>query len=175
MKILKRIIIGVLVVIAILVIVAYLLPATYSVERSIKINSNDSTVFNMVCDLKNWELWSGRLAKVDYEYIGGCEVGAVQRWVGRENMRSGEMILTEMVPMKMLKLELKYEGVSEQMNFEMTFKKEGEDMLVTWTVNGELGNNPQKRYFGKGIESVWGPELEKELRNLKNACEKLPG
>jgi hypothetical protein len=174
MKILKRIIIVVLGIIAIVVIVAYLLPGTYSVERSIKINADDSTVFNMACDLKNWELWSERSAKVKYEYIGGCEIGAIQRWDGGEKVRRGEMILTEMAPMKRLKLELKYEGVSEQMNFEMTFKEEGEEVLVTWTVNGELGNNPQNRYFGLGIESVWGPELEKELRNLKEFCEKLP-
>ena len=90
-------------------------------------------------------------------------------------MSSGEMILTEITPMKKLKLELKYEGVSEEMNFEMTFKKEGEEMLVTWTVNGELGNNPKSRYFGQGIVSVWGPELEKELHSLKEVCEKMPG
>jgi hypothetical protein len=47
-------------------------------------------------------------------------------------------------------------------------------MLVTWAVNGELGNNPQMRYFGQRmIESYWGLELEKELQNLKEVCEKL--
>lgn len=77
-----------------------------------------------------------------------------------------------MVPLKMLKWEVEYEGVSEKTSYSMTFNKEGENMLVTWAIEGELGYNPLMRYFGLGIESVWGPELEQGLQNLKEVCEK---
>ena len=171
MKILKRIIIGVLVIIALVVIVAYLLPRTYSVERSILINTNDSTAFYMACSMKNGDFWEEKSPPtVDYETFGGCEIGAIQRWEG-ESMRNGEMILTEMVPLKKLRWDVMFEGVSEITSYVVTIEKEGEGVLVSWTIEGDLGYDPQLRYLGLMMEDMWEPELDKGLQNLKRLCE----
>jgi len=88
MKILKKIIIWLIVLIALLVVVAYLLPKTYHVERSALIKAEKQIVFDMVCDFEKWDLWTPWTADSDstaiIEYIGNCEVGALQRWDGEE-------------------------------------------------------------------------------------------
>ena len=106
MRTIKRIIIWLVVIFALLVIVAYLLPKTYHVERTVLISSDNKTVYDMACDFEKWDLWTPWSAESDttavIETIGNCEIGALQRWDG-EDMGEGEMMLTELVPLKMLK------------------------------------------------------------------------
>lgn len=177
MKILKRIVIWLLVIVAILVVVAYLLPGSYHVERSIVIKTDKQTVYEMACDFNNWDYWTPWSADTDctavMEVIGNCEVGTVQRWDGEE-MGKGEMKMTEMDPLKMLKWELIFEGYGQAMFIGMTFEQDGDDMLVTWTADGDLGNNPIFRYYGLMMDSELGADYEKGLQNLKEVCEALP-
>jgi hypothetical protein len=171
MKIIKRIIIGLLVIIALVVVVAYLLPRTFNAERSILINTDDSTAFYCACSMKNGDFWEEKSSStVVYEIIGGCETGAIQRWEG-ESMRNGEMILTEVAPFEKLRWDVEFEGVSEKTSYIVTFKNEGDDILVTWTIEGDLGYNPTLRYMGLMMDDIWGPQLEKGLQNLKKLCE----
>lgn len=177
MKTLKRIIIWLVVLIALLIGVAYLLPSTYHVERSILIKGNGDMIFGMVCDFNNWDYWTPWSIKDDTtateEIIGNCEIGAVNRWDGEE-MGKGEMIITKLVPQRMLSWDLKFEGVSQKMIVGMTFEPEGGDWVLTWTADGELGYNPLFRYYGLMIDSKLGADYEKGLQQLKDVCESLP-
>ncbi len=177
MKILKRIIIWLIVLIALLVGVAYLLPGSYHVERSILINAEQAVVYDMACDFEKWDLWTPWSADTDttavIETIGNCEVGAVQKWDGEE-MGKGEMKLIELEPMNMLRWELGFEGYSEKGYIGMNFVPEGDDILVTWIADGDLGYNPLYRYYGLMIDSDIGTDFELGLHNLKTVCESLP-
>lgn len=177
MKILKKIIIWLLVLIAILVLVAYLLPGTYKVERSTLIKGDREMVFSMVCDYENWELWTPWGSEMDstliIENIGNCEVGAVHKWDGKE-MGKGEMKIIELIPGEMIIWEMGFEGCSQKMITGITFEPEGDDWLVTWSAEGELGYNPLYRYYGLMIDSDLGMEYKNGLQNLKELCEKLP-
>lgn len=177
MKTLKKIIIWLLVLITLLIVVAYILPSSYKVERSILIKGDGSTIYGMACDFNNWDYWTPWSAKDDStateEIIGNCEVGAVHRWAGEE-MGKGEMMITEMISQQMLKWDLKYEGFSEKMIIGMLFEPEGDDWVVTWTAEGELGYNPIYRYYGLTIDSKLGASYELGLQQLKDFCESLP-
>lgn len=177
MKILKRIIIWLVVLIALLIGVAYLLPGKYHVERSILIKGNGDMIFSMVCDFNNWEYWTPWSITDDptatEEIIGNCEIGAVNRWDG-EKMGKGEMTITKLVPQRMLSWDLKFEDFSEKMIVGMTFEPEGQDWVVTWTADGNLGYNPFFRYYGLMIDSDLGADYEKGLEQLKMICEALP-
>ena len=120
---------------------------------------------------KNGDFWEEKSPPtVIYETIGGCEIGAIQRWEG-ESMRNGEMILTEVVPFKKLRWDVEYEGVSEKKSYAVTIEEQGEDIQVTWAIEGDLGYKPSLRYMGLMMDDIWGPELEKGLQNLKKLCE----
>ncbi len=177
MKILKRIIIWLVVLIALLIVVAYLLPGTYKVERSTLIKADKGMIFDMVCDFENWELWTPWSSEMDsnavIETIGSCEVGSVQKWDGEE-MGKGEMKVTEIVPGEKILWELGFEGVSQKMKVGMYFEAEGDEWLVTWTAEGELGYNPIFRYYGLMIDSELGEDYEIGLQQLKELCESLP-
>jgi len=177
MKILKRIIIWLLVLITLLIVVAYILPGSYKVERSILIKGDVNTIYSMACDFNNWDYWTPWTAEDDptatEEIIGNCEVGAVHRWDGEE-MGKGEMMITEMVPQQMINWDLKFEDFSEKMIIGMFFEPEGDDWVVTWTAEGELGYNPLYRYYGLMIDSDLGADYEKGLQQLKEFCEALP-
>lgn len=177
MKTLKRIIIWLVVLFALLIGVAYLLPSNYHVERSILIKGNGDMIFSMVCDFNNWNYWTPWSAKDDptavEEIIGNCEIGAVNRWDGEE-MGKGEMIVTKLVPQRMLSWDLKFEDFSQKMIIGMTFEPEGGDWVLTWTADGELGYNPLFRYYGLMIDSDLGADYEKGLQQLKEVCESMP-
>jgi len=177
MNILKKIIIWLVVLIALLVVVAYLLPKTYHVERSVLIKAEKQTVFDMVCDFEKWHLWTPWSSESDttavMEFIGNCEVGALQRWDG-EDMGKGEMMLTEKTAPEKLRWELGFEGQSNKMLVGMDFLDEGGDVLVSWTADGDLGYNPLYRYYGLMIDSKLGADYERGLLQLKEVCEALP-
>lgn len=176
MKILKRIIIWLLVLIVLLIVIAYILPANYKVERSTLIKGDGDILFSMVCDFNNWDYWTPWSADTDTtaveEIIGSCEVGAVHRWDG-EKMGKGEMIITELVPGQKITWELRFDDFSEKMIIGMLFEPEGDDWVVSWTAEGELGYNPVYRYYGLMIDSDIGTDYEKGLQNLKEVCESL--
>lgn len=177
MKILKRIIIWLVVLIALLVVVAYLLPGTYKVERSTLIKGDGGLIFSMVCDFNNWDYWTPWSSEMDStvveEIIGNCEIGAVHRWDG-EDMGKGEMKITKLVPRRMIMWDLGFEGFSQKMIVGMFFEPEGDDWVVTWTAEGDLGYNPLYRYYGLMIDSDLGADYEKGLQQLKEFCEQLP-
>lgn len=177
MKTLKRIIIWLLVLITLLIVVAYILPGSYKVERSILIKGDGSTIYNMVCDFNNWEYWTPWSSEGDptasEEIIGNCEVGAVMRWSG-EDMGKGEMMISEIISQQKLRWELKVEDFGTRMIINMFFEPEGDDWVVTWTAEGNLGYNPLFRYYGLMIDSKLGADYELGLQQLKDFCEALP-
>jgi len=177
MKVFKRIIIWLLVLLTLLIVVAYILPGSYKVERSTLIKADGAVIFSMACDFNNWDYWTPWTAEDDptatEEIIGTCEVGAVHRWAGEE-MGTGEMMITEMIPGQKIMWDLKFEDFSKKMIIGMYFEPEGDDWVVTWTAEGELGYNPIFRYYGLMIDSDLGADYEKGLQQLKEFCEKLP-
>ncbi|HSG67834.1 MAG TPA: SRPBCC family protein [Bacteroidales bacterium] len=177
MKMLKRITIWLVVLIALLLIMAYLLPRHYMVQRDNLINADAGAVFTMVCDFNNWNHWTPWTTEEDSsateEVFGRCEVGAVYRWDGEE-VGNGEMKIIELAQDGFIKWELGFEDNAYKMNMHMTFEKEGDGVVVTWTAEGDLGYNPLFRYYGLMIDSDMGGDLEKGLQQLKEFCEMLP-
>ncbi len=177
MKILKRIIIWILVLILLLIGVAYLLPGSYKIERSTLIKSDGEMIYSMVCDFHNWEHWTPWSFDDDTtaveEIIGNCEVGSINRWDGEE-MGKGEMKVTELIAGQKIMWDLGFEGFSQKMIINMYFEPEGDDWVVTWTAEGDLGYNPMYRYYGLLLDSDLGADFEKGLQQLKDFCESLP-
>ena len=92
----KKILIGLVVIIVILVVVGFLLPTEYEVNRYIVIDAKPSKIHDLVGDLKRWEDWmTWKDEDPSIEITFGKKttgVGARQTWTGKEGV--GEIVFT---------------------------------------------------------------------------------
>lgn len=177
MKTLKKLLIWIIILIAIIVLISFLLPSKYSVERTVVIKADKEIIFDQICNFKNWDNWTpwgtDMDATAEYEIIGGCEVGAVQRWTGDE-IGVGEMTITKMIPYQLLEYHIEFDAGKYSSDGYFKLDPQGNAYLVTWMDEGELGYNPIYRYMGLFMDKFMGPSFETGLENLKKIAEGLP-
>lgn len=162
-------------VVVFLVVVA-LQPSDYRVERTTTINAPAAHVFGYVNDFHKWNAWSpwkdlDPNAKIAFE--GPPEgMGTIMTWSGNSQVGEGKMTLTESKPNELIKTEVEIiepmEGSSTGM---FTFKPEGDQTAVTWTVEAHQ-NFVQKAFClvmnGKKMMSEM---MDKGLAQLKSVAE----
>lgn len=169
MNILKKILLGFVVIVLLLLIVALLLPANVKVERSIVINAADSVVFDYLTDFTHradWDPWLEMepTAKVTLsETTQG--VGAGYAWKGEE-IGSGKMTIVEVLKNK--SITSKIEFISPQTgegDVYWNLEPATDGTNLTWTFQSDM-DYPVGRYFGLFMDSMLGPSLEKGLLNI---------
>jgi len=147
---LKKILIGLVVVIVIFLAVVAMQPSTYRVARSATIAAPPEAVFPHVNELKKWAAWNPWV-KIDPNMKFTCEgsasgVGASYSWAGNNDLGEGRMTITGSRPNKSVQLKLEFfkpmAGVSTA---EFTFKPQGDQTEATWSMEGK--NN----FIGKTI------------------------
>ena len=75
--VLKKLIIGLVVIVVVFVGVGFVLPSTYSVERSVVIDAKPEVIFHQVNTLERWESWTPwSLEAARSSVRGGGSVGA---------------------------------------------------------------------------------------------------
>jgi Polyketide cyclase / dehydrase and lipid transport len=167
------IVLGVLAaVIVILVIVIAIQPVDFRITRSGAMSASPSEAFAQVNDFHNWDAWSP-WAKIDpamkQTYEGAAAgVGAVYSWVGNSNVGEGTMTIMESQPHERIKIKLEFRKPFKATNAaEFTFKAEGDQTIVTWTMTG------QKNFFTKAfglvmsMDKMVGGMFEQGLAQMK--------
>lgn len=177
MKFLKWVGIIVLAIIVIVLIVAALLPGEYRVERSIVIDAKPEVIYEQVVDLNNWEKWSPWQEMepgADFGVSGsGRGVGSVLSWKG-EIVGTGNLTIMEVQEPTMIKSRLVFLDPMEAESDDIwTFEPGAGGTEVTWAEEGELGY-PLERFFGLGMDSMLGGDMEKGLEKLKRYLETMP-
>jgi Polyketide cyclase / dehydrase and lipid transport len=172
----KKILLGFAALIVVFLIVVALQPNEYRVARTAAVAVAPERVFAQVNDFHNWEAWSP-WAKLDPSAKATFEgprsgQGAVFIWAGNNEVGEGRMTVTESRPSDLIRIKLDFvkpmEGTSD---VEFTFKPQGNDTAVTWTMSGR--NN----FIGKAIclfmnqDKMLGGYFEKGLANLKSVVE----
>jgi Polyketide cyclase / dehydrase and lipid transport len=177
---LKKILIGIAAVVAIL-IVGFLIavsmqPNEFRISRSTKMSAPPSAVFAQVNDYHNWDAWSpwAKLdpdAKVTFEGPTSG-TGAKFAWSGNDKVGVGRQTIVESVPDELIRIKLEFEKPFKATNTaEFTFKPEGDQTLVTWSM---FGTND---FMGKAISLIMdcdkmvGGEFEKGLASMKAIVE----
>ncbi|HYV35169.1 MAG TPA: SRPBCC family protein [Gemmataceae bacterium] len=175
----KKILIVLMVLVAILVVfsaVVAMQPADFRVVRSATISAPQADVFAQVNDFHKWEAWSPWL-KLDpnatYTYEGPqAGTGAIFKWSGNSDAGEGMMKITESKPSDLIKIKLDFVRPFESTcNQEFTFKPEGNQTAVTWTMTG------QNNFIGKvfclfmNMDKTVGGDFEKGLANMKSVVE----
>ncbi len=172
----KKILIGLAAVLVILVIVIAVQPSDFRVSRSAAVSAPPEVVFARVNDLRAWEAWSP-WAKMDpsmkQSYEGPATgPGAISRWSGNNEVGEGSMTIVESKPAELVRIRLEFikpmPGVSD---VEFTFKPQGRQTLVTWTMSGK--NNFVGKAFGlfMNMDRMLGTQFEQGLSALASVSE----
>lgn len=156
--------------------VVALQPSDFRVVRAATISAPAAVVFSQVNDFHKWEAWSP-WAKMDPAAKNTFEgapagTGAIFTWAGNAKVGEGRMTLTESRPNDLIRIKLESrKPFASTSTAEFTFKPEGNQTVVTWTMAGK--NNFLARAFClfMSMDKMIGGEFEKGLAQMKAVAE----
>jgi uncharacterized protein YndB with AHSA1/START domain len=176
---LLKILLVVAVLIIVFVVVVAMQPSNFRVSRTASIAAPAASVFPHVNELKKWEAWSpwaklDPTAKSSYEGPPAGK-GAAMSWAGNNQVGEGKMTIVESRPNELVQFKLEFrkpmEGVCDA---EFTFKPEGNQTAVTWTMAGK--NNFMAKAFSLFVncDKMVGGQFEQGLSSMKTVVEGAP-
>lgn len=174
----KKILIGLVVLVLGFVVVVSLQPAQFRVERSITVSAPANTVFAQVNDFRNWDAWSP-WAKLDpdakFSFEGPSSgVGAVFKWSGNDKIGEGSNTITESRPGELVRISLVFiRPFEDTSTAEFSFKPDGENTVVTWSMFGENNFISKAFCLFMDMDKMVGGDFEKGLASLKAVSEAL--
>ncbi len=176
MRILKRIVAGVVIVLAALVVVAFFLPREAQVTRSVDIAAPPSVIFPIASDLRRFSEWSPWLdldPATAYTFTGPTDgIGQTLSWASKDpRVGSGSMAVTLLEPGNLVEMSLAF-GRRRNARSWIHLMPNGGTTRVTWGFGVDSGFNPVARYLGLVLERAVGPDYEKGLAKLKAVAEK---
>ena len=176
---LKKILIALAVIVIVFLVVVALQPADFRIARSATISAPPSAVFTLVNDLHKWESWSP-WAKLDpamkTTYDGPpTGTGASYAWVGNREVGEGRMTITESHPDDLVRFKLAFlKPMKATHASEFTFKPEGNQTIVTWSMTGTNGFVEKAFSLVMNLDKMVGGDFEKGLAQMKTLLETAP-
>ena len=173
---LKKIVIGLVVIVIAILIFAAVEPPTYHVERSTTIAAAPEKINPLIVNFHNWDQWSP-WAKLDpnmrVTYSGAPEgQGAIYEWAGNSKVGKGRMeILAAEPTVTSIQLDFLSPFASRnRSNF--VLQPQGPTTQVTWSIDGP--NTFMTKLMGVfvSMDKVIGKDFETGLSQLKSAAEK---
>ncbi len=167
-----RILVGIAFILGGFLVIVSTRPADFRVTRTATIPAPPSIVFAQVNDFQQWNSWSpwaklDPAAKNTFEGPTAGE-GAIFAWAGNNEVGEGRMTITESRPDELVQMKLEFVKPFESIcTTEFTFKPEGEETAVTWTMAGK--NN----FIGKAVslfmdcDKMIGDQFEQGFANMK--------
>jgi uncharacterized protein YndB with AHSA1/START domain len=174
MRILKWIL-GLLLALVLVVLVGgMMISPRYQVSRSVEINAPVDKIYALVASPKAWNTWSvwnlrDPTMQIDYS---GPESGTGATWAWKSKAEgSGKVIITTAEPGQRVAFDLLMEGFDRPSKGELVFAPAGAGTKVSWSMNGDMGNNPMFRWFALFADRMMGKDFEGGLANLKAKAE----
>ena len=176
MRIVKRVGLGLLGLVVALVAIAFALPSSYRVARSVDIDAPASKVYPLVASpraWKEWSAWNQRDPAMEVTYDGPAEgAGAKWSWKSRSE-GDGVMTFTSADPDRRIGYSLYFPDMDSTAEGAIVFEAlTPATTRVTWTNEGQLGNNPAMRWMGLAMDSLVGKDFATGLANLKTQATK---
>ena len=170
------ILIAVAAIVVLFIVIVALQPNKFRITRSAGVAAPPEMIFTHVNDLHKWEAWSP-WAKMDpackNSYEGSpAGTGAILAWAGNKKVGEGRMTITESRPNELIRIRLEFFKPFKATNAaEFTFKPEGNQTLVTWSMSGN--NNFMGKAFGlfMNCDKMVGGDFEKGLAAMKSVAE----
>jgi hypothetical protein len=163
--------------IVLFLIVVAMQPGEFRITRSAKMQAAPGAVFAEVNDFHRWEAWSP-WAKLDPDAKSSFEgpeagEGAKFSWDGNDKVGAGTQTIVESKPGERIHIRLAFERpMQDTSDVEFTFKPEGEQTLVTWSMWGEQNFMEKAFCMFMNMDKMVGGDFEKGLVSLKGIVEK---
>lgn len=170
MRIVGRILLGILVVVLAAALGAYTLPREARVFRSVDIAAPPAAVYAIVSDLRRFNEWSPWL-ELDPSAEFTFTVDRTMNWQSANpNMGSGSQTIVRLEPEEAVEFGLDFGAMGPA---EATIDLDPTPMgtLVTWGFSTDLGFNPVARYMGLMFDGWIGSDYERGLTKLKAVAE----
>jgi hypothetical protein len=172
----KKILLGLVAVLSVFAIVVAFQPAAFQVVRTTKVAVPPQTVFAEVNNLHKWDAWSpwaklDPAMKVTHEGAPAGK-GAIYSWAGNKDVGEGRMTITESRPAELVRINLEFIKPFAATNLtEFTFKPDGNQTSVTWTMSGEKNFISKAVCMFMSMDQMVGGDFEKGLAALKAVAE----
>lgn len=151
-------------------------PSDFYVAREIKVNALPKVIFEQVNNLHKFEVWNP-WAKLDpnakQAFDGPVSgVGAISNWEGNKDVGSGRMTIVESQPNSLVRMKLEmFKPMKATNSAEFTFKPEGNQTVVTWSVSGHSGFLSKIFCVFINRDKIIGEQFDKGLADLKKISE----
>jgi uncharacterized protein YndB with AHSA1/START domain len=177
----KRIILGIVIVLVVAVAavlgLAATKPDTFRVARTATIKAPPEKVFALVNDFREWGAWSPWEKKdpaMKRSYSGPQSgKGAVYAWDGDKNVGQGRMEIADVSPPSKVTLKLDFVRPFEAHNVaEFTMMPNGDATKVSWNMQGPVPYFAKILHMFIDVDRMVGADFEAGLANLKALAEK---
>ena len=174
---LRKLLLGVVVLIAAVLLLATRQPETFSVERRIVVNAPPERVFAQINDFHAWEAWSP-WAKLDpamqATYSGAAQgVGAVYDWRGNSDVGEGRMAIKSATAPSEVMIALDFHTPFESHNvttFMLTPTESGTEVI--WMMKGNAEYVTKLMTMFVSMDKMVGPDFSRGLEQLKTVVER---
>jgi hypothetical protein len=173
---LKIILISLAVIIIVFVIIVAFQPSDFRVARSATMAAPPPAVFAQANDFHKWKAWNpwGKIDPAMKQTYEGAPagVGAIYTWVGNNEVGEGRMTITESRPSELIRVKLEFFKPFAATNIaEFTFKPEGNQTAVTWSMFGEKNFMAKAIHLFMSMDKMIGGQFEKGLAEMKSIVE----
>ncbi|UGQ44688.1 SRPBCC family protein [Massilia endophytica] len=174
---LKKILIGLVVVVVAVLGLAMTQPDSFQVQRTITINAPPEKVIGYLNDFHAWQAWSP-WEKLDPNMQRNFEgpasgVGSAYGWSGNDDVGQGRMEITENVVPNKVGIKLGFIKPFEAHNTTVfTLVPQTHGTLVTWTMSGPSPFITKLMGLFVSMDKMIGKDFEKGLAQLKEVAEK---
>lgn len=177
MRVFRFILLALAGLLVLLVLLSFLLPATWQVERHVRIKAAPATIYPLIVaprEWRHWSSWNRRDPDMKLSYTGTVRgVGAGWQWESRSQGR-GEMVFTEAEPDRLVVYSLHFPDFNSRPSGRLTLEPAGVDTEVSWQIEGDAGYNPVMRWMNLFMDDMVGRDFDEGLANLRTLAESLP-
>lgn len=178
MKLWKKLLLGLLALVALLLVVGFFLPSRQRIERSVAMRGKPEGIFNLIATLKRWPDWTAwttnRFPDMTLRFDGpDTGVGATMVAVGKSS-GDGTVKLTQADSASGIGYTLDFNHGVQVFTGAIRYMNTPDGLVVTWTLDANLGANPLKRWAGLAMDSLMSGDMEQGLANLKRRVEEKP-
>ena len=172
----KKVLLGLAAVVVLFAIVVATRPATYHIERTANVGASPAVVFAVVGDLHKFDEWSP-WSKMDPQMKKTFEgpetgVGSKYSWVGNDEVGTGSMTVTAVVPNESITMALEFkEPMENTATVNLKLMPKGETTDITWGMDGNNGFMGKMFSMFMDMDKMVGDDFDKGLASLKTVSE----